>query len=226
MESEVLYWEPAPSTVVKRRQPKRRIGFRSLSPREMNNKRILDMCILFVSLPVILPLGIITAIAIKLDSYGPVLFKQERVGLLGRSYMMYKFRSMTLNSEQNGSQFARENDDRVTPLGKFIRKYRIDELPQFWNVLKGDMSVIGPRPEQSSFVDIFNDEIENYQYRHMVKPGITGLAQVHHGYASTKRGTEVKLRYDLFYIKKYSLKIEFLIIWRTVKTILTGFGSR
>lgn len=197
-----------------------------LSNDQMRKKRMLDLCILLLTAPIILPLAVITAILIKLDSKGPVFFTQQRVGQLGRSFTMYKFRSMTTDSEEDGSKFARENDLRVTRLGKFIRKFRIDEIPQFINVLKGDMSVIGPRPEQATFVELFNDEIHQYDLRHMVKPGITGLAQVQHGYVASKRGTEVKLNYDLFYIRNYSIKLDLMIVWKTIKTILTGFGAR
>ena len=197
-----------------------------LSTAQMRKKRMLDLCILALVSPIIIPLAIVTAIAIKLDSRGPVLFTQKRVGQWGQPFTMYKFRSMKVDSEVNGSKFAKENDNRITRLGRFIRKFRIDEIPQFWNVLKGDMSVIGPRPEQATFVELFNEEIHQYDLRHSIMPGITGLAQVHQGYAASKRGTEFKLNYDLFYIRNYSLKLDFIIVTKTLKTILTGFGAR
>jgi len=197
-----------------------------LADAHRKKKRCLDLFILLITAPLIIPLAIVTAVLIKLDSKGPVFFTQKRVGQLGHTFTMYKFRSMTTDSEKDGSKFARENDYRITRLGKFIRKFRIDEIPQFINVLKGDMSVIGPRPEQATFVELFNDEIHQYDLRHMVKPGITGLAQVQHGYVSSKRGTEMKLNYDLFYIRNYSIKLDLMIIWKTIKTILTGFGAR
>lgn len=197
-----------------------------LSHSQLTLKRALDLVIIFLASPILVSISIITAILIKLDSKGSVFFTQERVGQKGKPFTMYKFRSMTVDSEKNGSKFAKEDDHRVTKIGKFIRKYRIDEIPQFFNVLKGEMSVIGPRPEQATFVELFNEEIYQYDLRHSVKPGITGLAQVHQGYASTRKGTEMKLSYDLFYIENYSLGLDLLIIWRTIKTICTGFGAR
>lgn len=198
----------------------------SLDPRYQKLKRAMDLLITFFVLPVILPIGLITAILIKLDSRGPVFFIQPRVGRHGNTFNMFKFRSMTVDAEKNGNRFAKNNDARITGIGKFIRKYRIDEIPNFWNVVKGEMSVIGPRPEQVNFVEFFNDEIERYNYRHSVKPGITGLAQVNQGYAACTRSTQMKLNYDLFYIRHYSPRVDFMIILKTIVTICTGFGSR
>lgn len=197
-----------------------------LSRRHQKVKRVFDILITFLVLPIILPIGFITAIFIKLDSKGPVFFIQERVGRYGETFEMFKFRSMTIDAEKNGTRFAQNNDARITSVGKFIRRYRIDEIPNFWNVLKGEMSVIGPRPEQVNFVDFFNEEIERYNYRHSVKPGITGLAQVNQGYAACTRSTQMKLNYDLFYIRHYSFKVDLMIILKTFITISTGFGSR
>lgn len=139
---------------------------------------------------------------------------------------MYKFRSMRMDAEANGAAFAAQGDPRITRLGKILRKYRFDELPQFWNVLRGDMSLIGPRPEQLKFVEEFQSEIFDYSLRHLVRPGITGWAQVHQGYCASVNDTKKKLRYDLFYIKNISWKLDLIILVRTVKTILTGFGYR
>lgn len=197
-----------------------------LSLSQLKAKIVLDIAILLCSSPIILPLGVITAIIIKLESKGPVFFKQQRVGKDGELFTMYKFRSMKANSDESGCKFASKDDDRITTFGKFIRKFRIDEIPQFLNVLKGEMSVIGPRPEQEAFVELFNGEIEKYDLRHSVKPGITGLAQVKQGYAASEQGTKRKLTYDLFYIKKYSLQLDFLIVGKTIHTVLTGFGAR
>jgi exopolysaccharide biosynthesis polyprenyl glycosylphosphotransferase len=199
------------------------IGFTSA---ETKRKRYLDIFILVVIAPIIIPLSLIVALIIKLDSRGPVLFTQKRIGRNGEPFTMYKFRSMALNSEGTGCKFAKENDHRITNFGKFIRRYRIDEIPQFLNVLKGEMSVIGPRPEQAKFVELFNEEIHQYRLRHAIKPGITGFAQVNHGYTATTKETETKLSFDLFYIRNYSLKMDFVIIAKTIKTILTGFGAR
>ena len=133
---------------------------------------------------------------------------------------------MGKDSEKHGAQMASANDMRVTRVGKFIRKTRIDELPQFFNVLKGDMSLIGPRPEQKVFVDQFEQEIPFYNYRHIVKPGITGWAQVTHGYAGDADETRVKIEHDFYYIKHISFSLDILIVFKTVKTMLTGFGAR
>ncbi len=210
----------------KRKRSDNRNRYWDLSENQQTVKRIFDLLITFLTLPITLSIGIITAILIKLDSRGPIFFVQERVGRHGEIFNMYKFRSMTVDAEKNGNKFAQRNDQRITTVGKFIRRYRIDEIPNFWNVLKGEMSVIGPRPEQVSFVEFFDEEIERYHFRHSVKPGITGLAQVNQGYAACTRSTQMKLNYDLFYIRHYSMGMEAGIILKTLYTILTGFGSR
>ena len=189
-------------------------------------KRGLDITLVLLSLPLTVPLMLVTAAAIWVESPGPVFFTQKRVGKDGDSFRMVKFRSMYLDAEKNGAQFAGESDPRITRVGKFIRKYRIDELPQFWNVLKGEMSLIGPRPEQVSFVRQFDQEIQHYTHRHSVRPGITGWAQIRNGYAADTRETRRKLSYDLYYVKHCSFTLDLLIVCLTVKTILTGFGSR
>lgn len=172
------------------------------------------------------PIMLITAVIIKAESHGPVLFSQERIGQDNESFILYKFRSMSVNSEKEGAQFAQKDDARITRFGNLIRKFRIDELPQFWNVLKGDMSLIGPRPERPIFVDLFKEEIPFYAYRHKVRPGITGWAQIKDGYADGVESTKRKLEYDFYYIKNLSFSLDLLIIYATIKTILTGFGSR
>ena len=189
-------------------------------------KRVLDMVLIVLSLPLTLPLMIITALAIRCESAGSVFFTQKRVGQGGREFTIYKFRSMRHHSEQNGAKLAQINDTRITRVGKFIRKTRLDELPQFWNVLCGDMSLIGPRPEQKIFVQQFNDSIPFYQYRHIVKPGLSGWAQVMQGYAGNTDETQIKLEHDFYYIKHFSLSLDMLIMIKTIKTILTGFGAR
>ena len=189
-------------------------------------KRIWEVGLIILCSPIIISLMALTAIGIKIDSKGPVLFTQKRVGRDGELFTLYKFRSMYTDAEEDGSQFADKEDDRVTRVGRFIRKFRIDELPQFWNILKGDMSLIGPRPEQKEFVDYFDEEIPFYSYRHKVRPGITGWAQVKGGYAASLTATQKKLEYDLYYIKNMSLSLDLLIVYATMRTILTGFGSR
>lgn len=189
-------------------------------------KRLLDLALVLGTLPVWLPVMLITGVIIKLESEGPMFFIQERVGQGGQTFRVYKLRSMCKDSEKDGAQFASANDMRITRVGKFIRKTRIDEIPQFLNVLKGDMSLVGPRPEQRVFVEQFNQEIPFYMYRHVVKPGITGWAQVVHGYAADADDTRVKIEHDFYYIKHFSFWLDMLIILKTIRTILTGFGAR
>lgn len=189
-------------------------------------KRLLDILCVLAALPFALPLMLLTAIAIRLESTGNVLFVQNRVGQGGREFKIYKFRSMRTDSEQNGAQLAQVGDSRITRVGSFIRKTRLDELPQFFNILKGDMSLIGPRPEQKVFVEQFEKSIPFYQYRHIVKPGLSGWAQVTQGYAGNTDETQVKIEHDFYYIKHFSFSLDVLIIFKTVKIILTGFGAR
>lgn len=198
----------------------------AISSNYLNIKRVLDIVTIIAVLPFVAVLMVVTALAIKLESSGSVFFWQKRVGMNGKTFNMLKFRSMTSDSEQHGSQFAQSNDMRVTRVGKFIRKFRIDETPQLWNVLKGDMSIIGPRPEQESFVNEFNQTIPNYSLRHLVRPGITGLAQTEQGYVADADGTVTKLKYDLYYINNLSFMTDVQITLKTIYTILTGFGAR
>jgi len=189
-------------------------------------KRFLDLLLAVCFSPLWVPILIITAIAVKLESPGPAIFSQKRVGRRGKAFTIYKIRSMRSDSEKHGAAFASVGDARVTRIGAFIRKFRIDEFPQFFNIIRGDMSLIGPRPEQVSFVDKFNEDIPYYQLRHMVRPGITGWAQITQGYAAGTDETAVKLAHDLYYVKHLSFVLDFLITIRTIGTILTGFGSR
>lgn len=188
-------------------------------------KRCAEIFLVLVAAPILILLAGLSAIAVKLSSSGPLLFVQERVGRGGEIFNMYKFRSMRVDAEHSGAQFAVHGDRRVTPVGRLLRKFRLDELPQIWNVLIGDMSLIGPRPEQVSFVRQFSETIPFYNYRHMVRPGITGWAQVHHGYAGIEE-TDDKLEFDLYYIKYLSFWLDMLIVIKTFKTIMTGFGAR
>ncbi|WP_368639807.1 sugar transferase [Castellaniella ginsengisoli] len=189
-------------------------------------KRLIDIAGVLVVVPVAVPLMLLTALAVRLDSPGPALFVQSRVGLGGRDFRIFKFRSMTVGAESNGARLACEDDGRITRVGRFIRNTRLDELPQLWNVLKGDMSLIGPRPEQREFVDRFDAEIPFYIYRHVVRPGITGWAQVMQGYAGDADATRVKIQHDFYYIKHFSLWLDILIVFKTVRIVLTGWGAR
>lgn len=192
-------------------------------------KRLLDTLAILITAPIVIPLALLVAIALKWQgrhSSSTVLFTQQRIGQGGKRFTMYKFRSMRPCAEQHGAQMATTHDMRVTKFGSFIRQTRLDELPQFINVLKGEMSLIGPRPEQLDFVKCFNDTIPFYRYRHIVKPGISGWAQVMHGYASNEDETKVKLEHDFFYIKNFSLTLDLLILIKTIQTMVTGFGAK
>ncbi|MGB6006495.1 exopolysaccharide biosynthesis polyprenyl glycosylphosphotransferase [Castellaniella sp.] len=189
-------------------------------------KRMIDIAGTLMVVPVAVPLMLLTALAIRLDSPGPALFVQSRVGLGGRDFLIYKFRSMVVDAELEGARLACDGDERITRVGCFIRKTRLDELPQLWNVLKGDMSLIGPRPEQRVFVDQFDAEIPFYIYRLVVRPGITGWAQVMQGYAGDADATRVKIQHDFYYIKHFSLWLDILVVFRTVRIVLTGWGAR
>jgi len=159
------------------------------------------------------------ALAIKLESKGPLIYKQTRVGLNNKIFTVYKLRSMTQNAEQNGAQWAKENDARVTKIGKFIRKTRIDEIPQFINIIKGNMSFVGPRPERPEFVATLKETIPFYNERHLVKPGLTGWAQINFPYGASIEDAKQKLQYDLFYIKNQSIALDISIILKTINTI-------
>lgn len=201
-----------------------------ISPRLMPEwekfvKRTMDIVFSLIFLILTLPITIITAILIKLESPGPVLFKQERAGLNGKPFMMYKFRSMRADAEKyTGPVWAQKNDPRVTRVGKFIRKVRIDEIPQMINILKGEMSLVGPRPERPVFVEKLSKEIPLYKKRLTVRPGLTGWAQVKHKYDETIDDVRVKLRYDLFYIENMSIRMDLKIMFRTVFVMLFGLG--
>jgi len=188
-------------------------------------KRVLDIILSFVLLVVTGPLMALIAIAIKLDTPGPAIFSQERVGFLGRRFMVHKFRSMRQDAERHtGPTWAKEHDDRITRVGNILRKCRLDELPQMWNVLRGDMSFIGPRPERPYFVELLKTRIPYFDLRHYVKPGITGWAQVMYRYGASVEDAQHKLEYDLYYAKKLSLRLEFLILLKTIGVVIKGEG--
>ncbi|MDI6853935.1 MAG: sugar transferase [Deltaproteobacteria bacterium] len=195
------------------------------SPRERRIlKRTGDILITLLLLPLALPLILICALAIKLDSRGPVFFIQERLGLAGAPFNLIKLRTMIENAESSGPQWCKDSDPRITRVGKILRKLRLDELPQLWNVLKNDMSIIGPRPIRRHFVDLMAQELPLYRARLMAKPGITGWAQVHIGHANTMEDHIRMLQYDLFYLSHQSLCLDLQILLKTVPTVLRGKG--
>lgn len=199
----------------------------SLTPREDYEviKRGIDIIATLILIPVLAPAMLLTALAIRLDSPGKALFCQQRMGFHCRPFTVYKFRSMYMG--MNGTGFTQKgNDPRITRVGRLIRKCRLDELPQLFNVLKGDMSMIGPRPESMSLTDWYEKDVPFFHYRHVVRPGITGWAQVEQGYAAEVDGMIKKLEFDFYYIKNFSLWLDILIVLRTIKIIFTGNGSR
>ncbi len=196
-----------------------------MQPWEEATKRTIDFFFSMLLLVVGLPLWLLVALAIKLESRGTVIYKQDRVGQEGRNFTLYKFRSMYENAEKHtGPTWADKNDPRVTKVGRIIRKFHIDEIPQFINVLKGDMSLVGPRPERPFFVEQLSKEIPLYKRRLKVKPGITGWAQVKHTYDQNIGDVKVKLQYDLFYIENMSLRLDFKIVLNTLSHVLMGRG--
>ena len=246
---ETLGWMIRPTSQTPRR------NLKCLGRRRRAMKRVFDVTGAAGLLVVLSPVLVIAAAVTKLTSPGPVIFKQERVGLNrrlgdrrerrvdgpellerrgrdrrqnkghGRTFTLYKFRSMTADAEKNGAQFATKGDMRVTPWGRFMRKTRIDELPQLWNVLKGEMSLVGPRPERPVFVGDFVERIPGYSIRLGLKPGLTGLAQVENGYDSEFEDFQRKAEYDRIYLERCCLRNDLKIVARTVKVVLTGKGA-
>ncbi|MBV8847298.1 MAG: TIGR03013 family PEP-CTERM/XrtA system glycosyltransferase [Bryobacterales bacterium] len=188
-------------------------------------KRTIDFVCAILGLILTLPIMAIVALAIKLDSEGPAMYRQRRVGLAGRVFEVLKFRSMRTDAEKDGPKWASSRDSRITRIGGFLRKYRFDELPQFWNVIRGDMSFVGPRPERPEFVEQLREVIPYYDERHTVRPGITGWAQVQYEYGASVEAACRKLEYDLFYLKNMSALFDLRIIYKTIETVLTGKGA-
>jgi sugar transferase (PEP-CTERM system associated) len=190
-------------------------------------RRVVNAGLAAAGLLLSLPLMLLTAIAVKLDSPGPVLYVQERVGKNGRRFKIIKFRSMRVGAEAtSGPVWAEEDDPRITRVGRIIRKLRLDELPQFINVLRGDMNFVGPRPERPTFVDQLSAIVPYYSQRHVVKPGVTGWAQIKYPYGASVEDAIEKLRYDLYYIKNQSLLLDATIVFETIKIVLFGRGGR
>jgi len=189
-------------------------------------KRIFDVVVSCILLIITMPIVALFAVLIKLDSRGPAFFRQSRVGLYGQTFEIIKLRSMRSDAEKNGSKWAEKNDPRVTRIGKFIRKVRIDELPQTWAVLKGQMSFVGPRPEVPKFVADLEEQLPYYTERHMVKPGITGWAQINYPYGASIEDARHKLEYDLYYAKNYTPFLDLLILMQTLRVVLWPEGAR
>jgi sugar transferase (PEP-CTERM system associated) len=189
-------------------------------------RRLVSITASFILLAICLPFIPFIILAVRLSSPGPIFFRQTRVGLRGRPFSVIKFRTMRQDAESRGAVWATKNDPRVTPLGRFMRRTRLDEIPQLWNVLRGEMGFVGPRPERPEFVQWLSGEIPFYELRHLIRPGITGWAQVRYHYGASLEETKQKLEYDLYYVKHLSLGLDLLIMFETVKTILLGRGAQ
>ncbi|MGZ5280230.1 MAG: exopolysaccharide biosynthesis polyprenyl glycosylphosphotransferase, partial [Pseudobdellovibrionaceae bacterium] len=200
-------------------------GFHLLgNPIRLRLKRLMDVTISLFILLITVPIMLVTAVWIRLDSPGPVIYRQTRTGRDGKDFVIYKFRSMRTDAEKDGAKWASENDSRVTRIGNFIRKTRIDELPQLFNILKGSMSFVGPRPERPEFNTSLEKELSFYNLRHMVQPGLTGWAQVLYPYGASLEDAKEKLQYDLYYIKNYSLWLDISIVLKTITVVFFGRG--
>ena len=200
-------------------------GFRIRASQQFT-RQVVSICAASIGLLTFLPFFPLVVLAVKLTSKGPLFFRQKRVGMGGRNFDVIKFRTMFTDAESDGAKWATKNDPRVTKVGKFLRKTRIDEIPQLWNVLRGDMGFVGPRPERPEFVAWLREELPFYYLRTLIRPGLTGWAQVRFGYGSTLAETKEKLEYDLYYIKHMSLGLDLLIMFETIKTILRRRGAQ
>jgi len=200
-------------------------GFR-MKPSQQFLLRIASTLVAAIGLILFLPLFPFVVLLVRLSSPGPVFFRQERVGLNGKIFSVYKFRTMVVDAEAEGAQWAQKNDPRVTRVGQFMRKTRLDEVPQLWNVLRGDMSFVGPRPERPEFVSWLAHELPFYDVRNMIRPGLTGWAQIRYGYGATLEQSREKLAYDLYYVKHQTLGLDLLIMFETIKTILRRRGAQ
>ena len=189
-------------------------------------RRLVSIAVSFIGLAICLPFIPFLILAVRLSSPGPIFFRQTRVGLRGRPFSVLKFRTMRQDAEAHGAVWATKNDPRVTSLGRFMRNTRLDEIPQLWNVLRGEMGFVGPRPERPEFVQWLANEIPFYELRHMIRPGITGWAQVRYQYGASLEETKQKLEYDLYYVKHLSLGLDLLIMFETIKTIVLRRGAQ
>ncbi|MCK8622085.1 sugar transferase [Prevotella sp. E13-27] len=191
----------------------------------MNNigKRLFDFIVALIGLLLLLPVFVVIYIGQKITYKGPAFFRQERIGLGGRPFMIYKFRTMVVNNENDGvPQLAEVDDDRLTKFGKFLRSHHLDELPQLWNVLKGDMSLVGPRPERKYFIDQIMTRDSRYENLYAIRPGVTSYATLYNGYTDTMEKMLRRLELDLYYMENYSWRFDLLIIWKTFISILFG----
>ncbi|MGH9168718.1 MAG: sugar transferase [Acidimicrobiia bacterium] len=189
-------------------------------------KRVLDTALVVLTSPITLSLGLVIAVAIRLDSGGPVIFRQARLGRHGEPFTMYKFRTMRLHAESEESLYPLPDDPRLTRVGRLLRRYRADELPQLWNVLRGDVSLVGPRPEWAVLAVQYAATIPFYSQRHLVRPGITGWAQVNFGYADSEADVIEKLSYDLYYVKHLSVWLDLQVLGKSLWTVLSGYGAQ
>jgi sugar transferase (PEP-CTERM system associated) len=200
-------------------------GFR-MKPSQQFLLRVASTLVAAIVLLLFLPIFPFVVLMVRLSSPGPVFFKQTRVGLNGRIFTVYKFRTMVIDAEAGGAQWATKNDPRVTRTGQFMRKTRLDEVPQLWNVLRGDMSFVGPRPERPEFVSWLSEQLPFYDLRNMIRPGLTGWAQIRYGYGATLAESREKLAYDLYYVKHQTLGLDLLIMFETIKTIIRRRGAQ
>jgi exopolysaccharide biosynthesis polyprenyl glycosylphosphotransferase len=201
-------------------------GFKKSRPIELG-KRALDLVVASVMFVVLLPVMAIVALAVRLSSPGPALYHQKRVGLNGEIFLVHKFRSMRTDAEaKTGAVWAKANDTRVTKVGRFLRRTRLDEIPQLWNVLRGDMSLVGPRPERPEFVAELTEKIPFYGFRHVVRPGLTGWAQVKYTYGASVEDALEKLQYDLFYIKHLGISFDIFVMLSTLKIVVLRRGAQ
>jgi sugar transferase (PEP-CTERM system associated) len=200
-------------------------GFR-VSALQQLFRRLLSLAVSFLALTICLPFLPFIILAVRLSSPGPIFFSQTRVGQRGHPFTVYKFRTMRQDAEANGAVWATQDDPRVTAIGRFMRSTRLDEIPQLWNVLRGDMAFVGPRPERPEFVQWLSKEIPFYDLRHMIRPGITGWAQVRYRYGASLEETKRKLEYDLYYVKNHSVGLDLLIMFETIKTIILRRGAQ